>query len=383
LSPRFFYVLPCVVLLASCGGDGGSTPAASGTTQATSSGPRTVEIKLTDAGCSPAAIKLDAGRTTFKITNAGTGRVSEAEVLSGQRILGEKENLVAGLSGSFTLDLQPGQYTLSCPGGITDAAGVVTVGGGSAQASADPLLQGAVTGYQRYVTTQAKELVKRVQAFVDAVKAGDVEKAKALFAPTRINYEAIEPIAELFSDLDVSIDSRADDYEGAEADPAFPGFHRIEYGLWEENSTEGLDPVADKLLADVNELAGRIESLTFPPEVVVGGAAVLMEEVAATKISGEEDRYSHTDLWDFKGNFDGSQKIVELVKPLVVQVDPAFIATVEANFATIDAILDTYKDGDGYVSYEKLTEDDRVTLAAGVNTLAEDLSTLRAKLGLD
>ena len=118
-------LLLCVVVLAGCGGSA-TTPTASGTpgTPLTaSSGPKTVEIKLTDAGCNPAAIKLDAGRTTFKITNAGTGRVSEAEVLSGARILGEKENLVAGLSGSFTLDLQPGQYSLSCPGGTTAATG--------------------------------------------------------------------------------------------------------------------------------------------------------------------------------------------------------------------------------------------------------------------
>ena len=122
----------CVVVLAGCGGDsGGTKPAASGTKPAASggAGPKAVEIKLTDAGCDPATIKLDAGRTTFKVTNAGTGRVSEVEVLSGARILGEKENLVAGLSGSFTLDLQPGQYSLSCPGGTTAATGVVTVGG--------------------------------------------------------------------------------------------------------------------------------------------------------------------------------------------------------------------------------------------------------------
>ncbi|MBB5222718.1 iron uptake system component EfeO [Amaricoccus macauensis] len=240
-----------------------------------------------------------------------------------------------------------------------------------------------ISEYKIYVSENVDTLVKNTTEFVAAVKAGDVEKAKSLFAPTRLNYEAIEPIAELFSDLDVSIDSRADDYEKAEADPAFPGFHRIEYGLWEKNSTEGLDPVADKLLADVQDLQGRIESLTFPPEVVVGGAAVLMEEVAATKISGEEDRYSHTDLWDFRGNFDGAQKIVELMRPLVIDRDPDFIKTVDENFATIDTILSKYQSGEGYVTYDNLTEADRVVLAAAVNTLAEDLSTLRGKLGLD
>src|SRR6185503_6284578 len=99
---RSIAVLPlCAVMLAACGG---SEPAATGAKQ-TAAGPNTIEVKLTDAGCDPAAMKLVAGRTTFKVTNAGTGRVSELEVLSGQRILGEKENLLAGMSGSFTLDL--------------------------------------------------------------------------------------------------------------------------------------------------------------------------------------------------------------------------------------------------------------------------------------
>jgi len=250
-----------------------------------------------------------------------------------------------------------------------------------AQTEASLDLVAPISEYKLFVSEQVDLLVADTTEFVAAVKAGDVEKAKALFAPTRMNYEEIEPIAELFSDLDVAIDSRADDYEKAEADPDFPGFHRIEYGLWEKNSTEGLDPVADKLLADVKDLQGRIEGLTFPPEVVVGGAAVLMEEVAATKISGEEDRYSHTDLWDFRGNFDGSRKIVELVRPLVD--DEAFLATVDANFGQIDEILSKYQEGDGYVTYDNLTEQDRVVLAGAVNTLAEDLSTLRGKLGLD
>ncbi|MCF1708276.1 iron uptake system protein EfeO [Tabrizicola sp. J26] len=264
---------------------------------------------------------------------------------------------------------------------LTAVAGLLAATGSQAAETLD--LVGPVSEYKLFVSEQTDLLVEDTEAFVAAVNSGDVEKAKALFAPTRQHYEMIEPIAELFSDLDVAIDSRADDYEKAEADPDFPGFHRIEYGLWEHNSTEGLTPVADQLLANVQDLQGRIESLPFPPEVVVGGAAVLMEEVAATKISGEEDRYSHTDLWDFKGNFDGSQKIVELVKPLIADQDPAFVRQVDANFAVIDTTLAKYEEGEGYVTYDKLTEQDRVKLAAAVNALAEDLSTLRGKLGLD
>ena len=259
---------------------------------------------------------------------------------------------------------------------------LATAGGAHAQVDALDLVE-PIAEYKIYVTERTEKLVEDTTEFVAAVKAGDIDKAKALYPAVRVPYEEIEPIAELFSDLDVAIDSRADDYEQAEADPEFPGFHRIEYGLWEKGSTEGLDAVADKLSADVHDLHGRIDGLTFPPEKVVGGAAVLMEEVALTKISGEENRYSRTDLWDFKANFDGAYKIVELVRPLIEETEAGFVAAVDGNFDKVYAILEKYEDGDGYVSYLKLTDADRNVLSAAVNTLAEDLSTLRGKLGLD
>ncbi len=243
-------------------------------------------------------------------------------------------------------------------------------------------LVGPIANYKLYVAEHTAKLVEDTGKFVDAIKAGDIATAKALYAPTRMSYEKVEPIAELFSDLDVSIDARADDFEKGEKDPAFTGFHRLEYALWASDGSDGLEPYADKLLADVKDLDRRIADLTFPPETVVGGAAALMEEVAATKISGEEDRYSHTDLWDFKANFDGSRKIFELVKPLLTS-DDAFVAKVTDNFQTVDETLAKYRTGDGYETYDKLTEADRTVLAAAVNTLAEDLSTLRGKLGLD
>lgn len=266
------------------------------------------------------------------------------------------------------------------------AAGLVAASATAALAASDEMmlqLVEPIAEYKLYVADNTAELVKDTEAFVAAIKAGDVEKAKSLFAPTRTSYEAVEPIAELFSDLDVSIDARADDYEAGEKDPKFTGFHRIEYVLWEQNTTEGLEGYADQLQADVNELNARIAKLTFPPEVVVGGAAALMEEVAATKISGEEDRYSRTDLWDFQANFDGSEKIFELLKPIVEKQDPAFVKKVQGNFDEVDATLAKYKTAHGFESYEKLTDSDRALLASRVNTLAEDLSTLRGKLGLD
>lgn len=260
----------------------------------------------------------------------------------------------------------------------------LSLGFSAARAEVSPLdLVQPIADYKIYVQDNLEVLVKDTKAFTDAIKAGDLEKAKSLYAPSRVTYEKIEPIAELFADLDAAIDSRADDHENGEKSDDFTGFHRLEYGLFAQNSTEGLGPIADKLYADVLELQKRVKDLTVPPEKVVGGAAALLEEVASSKISGEEDRYSHTDLWDFKANIDGAQKIVELFKPLVEKENPDLIKKVEANFATVEAILAKYKTADGYETYDKLSEDDRKALAGPVTTLAEDLSTLRGTLGLN
>ncbi len=241
-----------------------------------------------------------------------------------------------------------------------------------------------VTDYKLYVSSEVKALLTQTKAFTAAVKAGDLAKAKALYAPTRLHYERIEPVAELFSDLDGSIDSRADDHEQKEADPTFTGFHRLEYALFAQNTTKGQGEFADKLLADVTELQTRLKTLTVPPEKMVGGAAALIEEVAATKISGEEDRYSHTDLWDFKGNIEGSAKIVDLLRPLLVKADKPLLDKIDGNFATVNKVLAKYAvKGGGYETYDKLSEADRNALHGPITALAEDLSKLRGTLGLN
>lgn len=253
-----------------------------------------------------------------------------------------------------------------------------------AWAAIDPMaLVQPVADYKVYVSKGVDDLVAQTEKFTAAVKADRLDEAKALYAPTRVHYEAIEPIAELFSDLDGSIDSRASDHEKAEQDPGFTGFHRIEYALFVEGTTKDMHDFADKLNADVLDLQKRVKTLTIPPDKMVGGAAGLIEEVASSKISGEEDRYSHTDLWDFQANVDGAEKIVDLLRPLTTQADRGLSDKIDGNFKTVDDILAKYRNADGsFAAYDKLTGDDRKALQGPVTALAEDLSTLQGTLGL-
>ena len=347
-----------------------------------------VAITVTGKGCEPNALTLPEGKTTFKIKNASQ-RVLEWEILDGVMVVEERENIIPGFVQTLTATLRPGQYQMTC-GLLSNPKGTITVtgaGGGTTAAKGAPSasdLAGPLAEYKSYVTKEVGDLVTKTKTFTDAVKAGKLQEAQSLYAPTRQHYERIEPVAELFSDLDKSIDARADDFEKKENDPAFGGYHRIEKALFAEKTTAGMEPVADRLMHDVQELQSRIAGLDIPPAKMVGGAAALIEEVAATKISGEEERYSGMDLWDFQANVDGAQKIFDLLHPLISAKNPKLDTRIQANFNKVDGLLALYRNKERQMSnYDKLSPRDRNALKGAITALAEDLSQLRGTLGLD
>ena len=320
-----------------------------------------VKVTVNDKQCEPMTITVNAGKTQFIIQNHSQ-KALEWEILKGVMVVEERENIAPGFSQKMTANLQPGEYDMTC-GLLTNPKGKLIVKGNATAdaAQSDVLLSlsGAITEYKAYVTAETAQLVAGTKAFTDAIKAGDLEKAKSLYAPTRQHYERIEPIAELFSDLDGSIDAREDDYEQKAADPKFTGFHRLEKALFGDNTTKGMDKYAEQLNSDVIDLQTRISELAFPPSKVVGGAAGLIEEVAA------------------------AQKIVDLLRPQLQKSNAELLAKVDANFKKVDAILAKYRTKDGFETYDKLTNADRNALKGPITTLAEDLSQLRGVLGLD
>ncbi|WP_133623859.1 iron uptake system protein EfeO [Erwinia sp. LJJL01] len=344
-----------------------------------------VKVSVNDKQCTPMTLTVDAGKTQFIIKN-DSQKALEWEILKGGMVVEERENIAPSFTQKLTANLEAGEYDITC-GLLSNPKGklIVKASGSKANDGKPDVLQlvGPIAEYKVYVTKEVEQLVASTKAFTDAVKAGDLEKAKALFAPTRQHYERIEPIAELFSDLDGAIDAREDDFEKKAEDPNFTGFHRLEKVLFADNTTKGMDKFADQLYTNVLDLQTRINELAFPPGKVVGGAAGLIEEVASSKISGEEDRYSRTDLWDFQANVDGAQKIVNLLRPLVQKQNPQLLAKVDGNFNKVDTILARYRTKDGYESYDKLTDADRNALKGPITALAEDLSLLRGTLGLD
>ena len=246
-------------------------------------------------------------------------------------------------------------------------------------AADNPLILTAVEEYKAYATGQVDELVELTTVFTDAVRAGDVAAAQAAYAPSREPWERIEPLAGLVEEIDGAVDARVDNFASVD-DPEFTGWHRLEYLLFAQNTTEGGAEFADKLDADLATLQTEFATLDIPPVAVPVGASELIEEVSQGKITGEEDRYSKTDLWDFNANLEGSEAAIERLTPALQEADPALLAEIETGFADLQETLAPLRDGDGWQLYCLEGDEFPSPRCTGVTVTPETIDTLTAQL---
>ena len=335
-----------------------------------------LSYKLTDAGCEPHSVDAKAGPIDFEVEGGSAG-VTELEVLEGETILGERENITEGLTGSFSLTLEEGEYVVRCNGG-TEEDGTLKVTG-ELVAETSPATVTAIDTYKQYLLKNSEELTAKTKPFVAAVIEGNIAKAKQLYPAPRVNYERIEPVAESFGDLDPRIDARENDVPKSE----FGGFHRLEKALWEEESTKNMEPVAEALLEDVEELEALIKGKVKIHAVeIANGANELLTEVSTSKITGEEERYSHIDLVDFKANVEGAQVAFEATAPLIEKSQPKLIKEVAADYEAVYAALKPYerKAYPGFVYYTELNKADTRKLAQVIDALAEKSAQIPAQI---
>ncbi len=228
--------------------------------------------------------------------------------------------------------------------------------------------------YKTWVEGEVAQLLTDTEKFVNLLNAGKTEDAKKMYPVIRMHYERVEPIAESFGELDPRIDSREADLKPGET---WTGYHKIEKILWTQNTTKGTEALGKQLLDDLKELRAKIPTADVTGDLMVQGSVDLLNEVSTRKITGEEEIFSGTDLYDFKANIEGAQKIFDILKPKIQAKDPALVTTLTTQFTAVNELLDKYKVGDkDYKSYKQLTQDDTKTLAEAVNKLGEPLAQM-------
>ena len=387
-------LLGAALVLSGCASDAG------GAAKPSSSGASQVKITLANDGskdvCTLDHSSAPAGPITFTIANESSTGITEVELMSDQRIIGEKENLAPGLKPvSFTLTLGGGKYSVYCPGADKQNQDFTVTGKAAAPktGSVQTLLKQGSTQYAGYVDDQLAGMVTGVTALKTAIDAGDVAAAQKAYGQARPFYERIESDVDGFvlpgtkandnaGNLDYLIDMRASNLDSA---VGWHGFHAIERDLFQAGAiTDGTKQLATELQKNVTTLAGLAKTLNYKPEDLANGAAGLLEEVQSSKIKGEEEAYSHLDLVDFAANVEGSQQAFEYLKPGLTKIDSSLTAQISTQFDKVNALLGSYRDPSaigGYVTYTPaLRASDANTLSQAVQALQDPLSLLAEKV---
>ena len=376
--------LLAIPLVAACtdnapaGGDPGAT-----------ANPRALTVQATDTECRLSATDAPSGNLTFSVTNGGS-KVTEFYLLAddGLRIIGEIENIGPGLSRDLVLRAGPGEYFTACkPGmvgeGIRAPFAISDSGEDAGPSGSDvELVEQANQAYQAYVKDQTEQLVTKTEEFVLLYKSGKDDEARALYAPARVHWERIETVAESFGDLDPKMDIREADLEPGQE---FTGWHRIEKDLWPARA-KGYQPLdaagrakyADDLMANTTILYDKTRELTFTADQIANGSRGLLDEVATGKVTGEEEYWSRTDLWDFQANVDGARVGFDGLRPLLQAKNAELDTQIDAKFVALQTLLDGHKQGDGFKYYNELSAAEVKQLSDAVNALSEPLSQLAA-----
>ncbi|WP_397431381.1 iron uptake system protein EfeO [Pseudomonas chlororaphis] len=346
-----------------------------------------ITVTIHPHSCEPNALNVPAGPASFRIVNR-SDRAVEWEILDGVLVVEERENIAPGLSQVINASLQPGDYAITC-GLLSNPRGTLHVtptAESDAQAKARPSMVafiGPLSEFRVYLSSQGTALIKAVSALEQAIQAGDLAQAQALYLPARAAYQRLAPAAQRLGELDNSINARADYFEKREQDPGFVGFHRLEYALFQQRDLSGLAPIAQRLLNDVTTLKQQLLAQSLPPEQLVSLVARAQRSIAEVRASsGEEERYSHSDLNGFAANLETTRKVVDLLRPLLAKPAAPLLAQIDSALGALDSQYGALRSAEGYAPYDSVGADQRKRIADQAKVLADALDGIDPALGL-
>ncbi|UVL92048.1 iron uptake system protein EfeO [Pseudomonas siliginis] len=346
-----------------------------------------IVVNIHPHSCEPNTLTVPAGRASFRIVNRSE-RAVEWEILDGVLVVEERENIAPGLSQVINANLQPGDYAITC-GLLSNPRGTLHVtptAASDAAAKAKPSMVafvGPLSEFRVYLAVQGSALIKAVTALNQAIASGDLAQAQALYLPARAAYQRLAPAAQRLAELDNQINARADYFEKREQDPAFVGFHRLEYALFQQRNLDDVTPIAQRLLADVTTLKQQLLAQSLPPEQLVSIVVRNLNSLADVRAgSGEEERYSQSDLNGFAANAQTARKVVDLLRPMLSKSAAELLPKIDQALDDFDSQLNAFKSADGYVSYDAVTAAQRQQIAAKAKALATALDGIDPALGL-
>jgi iron uptake system component EfeO len=359
-----------VAFVAGCSG-AGATPAPSLPPSSS------VSVTLSDAGCAPEPAAAPAGEVTFEIHNSDGDSVSEVDVQHADGgTIALQQNLVPGRSSSLVVWLDAGTYRVSCPGAATSAYTFTVAGTGAADWQTQPLLVAAVTQYVAYVRQQGSLLQQQVQTLLTAMQRGQLTRARSDYATARVTYEHLEQAIP-----DASLDRAMNGLAGNASSPAqFTGFHRVELALWQNDSTVDGLTAATGLATEADSLLQDLSGLSPAPGDITNNAVSSLTNAVSTRLTGEEESYSHLGLLMMQADLDAAEEAFQCVRPALQRSTPLVVSQLGAEYATAQAALDAVSSGGSFPPDTSLSPAQTRSIAGAFDTLAASMSKLAVLL---
>jgi iron uptake system component EfeO len=234
--------------------------------------------------------------------------------------------------------------------------------------------------YRSYLKEQAGLLVEWTAKLERQIAAGRVPWAQPFYGIARVHYSEVEAAARAVAPALV----RQIDMEPGEAPgESLVGFHRLEKGLFQEESTHGLEPYAKRLLAATRNLNRRLEGAQLAPAQLLDDAAQLMRLVATAEMAGRAEPYSQLDLVDVSADVEGAEAAAKAAQACM---GPEQWQTVRQHFETVYAEVDELgfaareaaprdpEAGAGMHAFSELSSEERHALSRNIELLSHALA---------
>lgn len=342
-------------------------------------------ITIASEHCGAGWITPHAGPQQFLLENSDivAGEAYLVNAATGA-VYAYVDNLGPGATATLRVSLRSGRYAFRCAmsdRGVADGASV-TVPGSAAGHSAvvavseQDLIPLAIE-YDRWVHSQLPQLGRQVTALRDDLAAGNVQRARADWLRAHLSYERLGAAYGSFGDADAAINGLAEGLPGGVSDSAFGGFHRIEYGLWQSQSASELEPIATKLVRDVDSLSAVLTSTSVSALDLGLRCHEITENALQFDLTGQTDFGSGTSLASVSAELDGTTELLQLLTPLLTPRYPELGEAASA-LAAAKADVAAQHTGSTWTPLNRLDRQQRERLNADLSGLATLLAPIAA-----
>ncbi|MDH6125739.1 EfeM/EfeO family lipoprotein [Kitasatospora sp. GP82] len=344
------------------------------------------KLRVDTNSCGTPGERLPAGPLAFSVTN--DSKVFATLYListDGKLAYAEIPWLGPGKTLSLATTLTGGQYAVRCvfsSGPVLTSGPVAVVGTATGavagyQPMGDLEMTAPVKAYRAYVRTALPELLSSGRTLDADVARGDLAAARTDWLTAHLDYERLGAAYSSFGDFDQSLNGLANGLPQGVDTPGWTGFFALEHGLWHGWGADRLRPVTQQLVTDIDGLVQDFPSEDTDPGDLPLRAHEILENALQSQLGGIADYGSGTTLATLDANVQGTEKVLDILAPLIRPRDPGLLDQLNRQLPAFQAEVTACRAADGsWTPSSRLATAQRQRLDGDLGRLLEELAVL-------